>query len=147
IEKPGNLGAMARTASAAGCQALFVVDSVVDSFNPNAIRASTGAMFSLPIINIARQQLLDYFIETGIKVFPALVDAQTLHSQADICGATALVIGAEDIGLDDWWKISARRSGGQPVKIPMHSSAVDSLNASNAAAILLYEARRKMDDL
>lgn len=147
IEKPGNLGAMARTASAVGCSGLLVVDSVVDAFNPNAIRASTGAVFTLPIMTTTWGLALDYFLQNKIKIFPALVDGSVLHTQADMAGATALVIGAEDKGLDCWWKSAAEKSGGHPVRIPMAGGAVDSLNASNAAAVLLFEAKRQMGPL
>src|SRR5699024_9406372 len=96
-----------------------------------------------PVIVIERNQLVDYFARQKVKLFPAMVEAELAYNQADMDGATALVIGAEDKGLSSWWASAARSSGSVPVQIPMSSGAVDSLNASNAAAVLLFEARRQ----
>jgi TrmH family RNA methyltransferase len=135
IEKPGNLGAMARTADAAGADGLLVADAQADPWNPNAIRASTGAVFTLPIVEAT---LVD------VKALPlrkvaAVVDAPTHYTEADLTLPTAILIGAEDEGLNDVWRAAADLQ----ITIPIHAATVDSLNASTAAALLLYETLRQ----
>jgi TrmH family RNA methyltransferase len=135
IEKPGNLGAMARTADAAGADALLVADAVSDPWNPNAIRASTGAVFTLPILETTLADVR----ELPLQKIAAVVDAPTRHTDADLTPPTALLIGAEDDGLDAAWRDVADLQ----VTLPMHARTVDSLNASTAAAVLLYETLRQ----
>ncbi len=135
IEKPGNLGAMARTADAAGADALLVADAQADPWNPNAIRASTGAVFTLPIIEATRDDVANL----PLQKIAAVVDARTRLQDADLRTPTALIVGAEDSGLDAQWNELADVH----VAIPMHGHTVDSLNASTAAAILLYETLRQ----
>ena len=137
IEKPGNLGAMARTADAAGADALVVADAQADPWNPNAIRASTGAVFTLPIVEATRAEIASL----PLQKVAAVVGARTKLSDADLTSPTALIVGAEDAGLDDAWKTIADVE----VQIPMTGRTADSLNASNAAAILLYETVRQRD--
>jgi RNA methyltransferase, TrmH family len=135
IEKPGNLGAMARAADAAGADALVVADAQADPWNPNAIRASTGAVFTLPIVEATRTDVASL----ALQKVAAVVDAATPLSEADLRKPTALIVGAEDAGLDAHWKDIADVL----VAIPMRGRTADSLNASNAAAILLYETLRQ----
>ncbi|MGZ4334004.1 MAG: TrmH family RNA methyltransferase [Gaiellaceae bacterium] len=136
IEKPGNLGAMARTADAAGADALLVGDVQSDPWNPNAIRASTGSVFTLPIVDVTATDVAGLPHQ---KVAAAL-GARTSHTSADYTGPTAFLVGAEDAGLDDTWLAIADVT----VEIPMRTgAAADSLNASAAAAVLLYEAVRQ----
>jgi TrmH family RNA methyltransferase len=135
IEKPGNLGAMARSADAAGADALLVADAEVDPWNPNAIRASTGAVFTLPIVDTTPTQVRDSFV----RVAAAVVGAATPYTEADLTPPTAIVVGAEDAGLSDAWKNVADTC----VHIPMRARTADSLNAATAAAILLFEAVRQ----
>jgi TrmH family RNA methyltransferase len=136
IEKPGNLGAMARTAEAAGADALLVADAACDPWNPNAIRASTGSVFTLPIVPATAAE---------IEALPhakvaAVLDADTAFTSADYSAPTAFIVGAEDAGLDDAWRALADVL----VAIPMQQgAAADSLNAGTAAALLLYEAVRQ----
>jgi TrmH family RNA methyltransferase len=137
IEKPGNLGAMARTADAAGADALLVADAASDPWNPNAIRASTGAVFTLPVIAATRAEVA----QLPHRRIAAVVDAPTLHTAADYTGPTAILVGAEDAGLDREWQALAQEC----VAIPMHGRTADSLNASVAAAVLLFEAVRQRD--
>jgi TrmH family RNA methyltransferase len=137
IEKPGNLGAMARTADAAGADALVVADAQADPWNPNAIRASTGAVFTLPIVEATRAEIT----KLPLQRVAAVVGAPTRLQDADLTKPTALIVGAEDTGLDAEWQAAADVH----VAIPMKSRTVDSLNASNAAAILLYETLRQRD--
>jgi TrmH family RNA methyltransferase len=135
IEKPGNLGAMARTADAAGADALVVADAQADPWNPNAIRASTGAVFTLPIVEATRADVE----QLPLQRVAAVVGAAQRLQDADLTRPTALIVGAEDTGLDEEWQ----RAADATVAIPMSSRTVDSLNASNAAAILLYETLRQ----
>ena len=134
IEKPGNLGAMARTADAAGADALLVADARSDPWNPNAIRASTGAVFTLPIVDVTREEV-EALPQTKIA---AMLGVETKHTDADYTQPTAFLVGAEDEGLSEEWRTLADMH----VEIPMHARAVDSLNASAAAAVLLFEAVR-----
>ena len=135
IEKPGNLGAMARTADAAGADALVVAEAEADVWNPNAIRASTGAVFTLPVVEATRETIG----QLPVSKVAAVVDAPTTYTDADLTQPTALVVGAEDEGLDAGW----REACDVQVAIPMHARSVDSLNAATTAAILLFEAVRQ----
>jgi len=135
IEKPGNLGAMARTADAAGADALLVGDARADPWNPNAIRASTGAVFTLPIVEITREELADL----PVQKVAATLGAATAHAAANLTKPTAIMIGAEDAGLPEDWRALADVE----VEIPMRGRTADSLNAGAAAAILLFEAVRQ----
>jgi TrmH family RNA methyltransferase len=137
IEKPGNLGAMARTADAAGADALLVADAACDPWNPNAIRASTGAVFTLPILTATLQEVS----ALPLQKVAAVVDAPTHHTAADLRQPTAFLIGAEDEGLDAGWRDAADVQ----VALPMSPRTVDSLNASTVAAVLLYETLRQRD--
>ncbi len=138
LEKPGNLGAIARSADAAGAAAVILADGVVDPFNPNAIRASTAAVFSLPTVAGDSADVIAALQHQGIRIVTASLDAATSCFDADLTGPLALVIGAEDRGVPPVW-----RDAGEAVSIPMAGRTVDSLNASNAAAVLLFEATRQ----
>jgi len=135
IEKPGNLGAMARTADAAGAGALLVAGTASDPWNPNAIRASTGAVFTLPIVDAT----LDEVRALTLHKVAAVVGAAKTYTAADLTQPTALIVGAEDEGLDARW----REAADMHVSIPMRARAADSLNAATSAALLLYEAVRQ----
>ena len=144
-EKPGNLGAMVRTADAAGCRAVIASGAPADPFNPNAIRASTGAVFSLPTFSLTEADTIAHLQATGRRVlaaYPEAADAVAL-TEADFTGPIAVVVGPEDRGLAGHWREVAHASGGAVVRVPMAGRAVDSLNASVAAAVLLYEAVRQ----
>jgi RNA methyltransferase, TrmH family len=135
IEKPGNLGAMARTADAAGAGALLVAGTASDPWNPNAIRASTGAVFTLPIVDAT----LDEVRALTLHKVAAVVGAAKTYTAADLTQPTALIVGAEDEGLDARW----REAADMHVSIPMRARTADSLNAATSAALLLYEAVRQ----
>jgi TrmH family RNA methyltransferase len=137
IEKPGNLGAMARTADAAGADALVVAEAQADPWNPNAIRASTGAVFSLPVV----EATLDDVKRLPARLVVASPTASTSYADTDLTTPTALAIGAEDAGLPAAWHDAADLA----VSIPLHAATTDSLNAATAAAIILFEARRQRD--
>jgi len=135
IEKPGNLGAMTRTADAAGADALLVGDANADPWNPNAIRASTGAVFTLPIAEVT----LDDVRALSLQKIAAVVDAPRRYTDADLTKPTAFIVGSEDEGLDVAWRTLADEN----VSIPMNPRTADSLNAATSAAVLLFEAVRQ----
>jgi RNA methyltransferase, TrmH family len=135
IEKPGNLGAMARTADAAGADALLVGDATADPWNPNAIRASTGAVFTLPIADVT----LDEMRTLELRKFAAVVDAPRRYTDVDLTSPTAFIVGSEDEGLNDAWRAVAD----DHVAIPMRTQTADSLNAATSAGVLLFEAVRQ----
>ncbi len=137
IEKPGNLGAMARTADAAGADALVVAEAQADPWNPNAIRASTGAVFTLPVV----EATLEDVKSLHARLVAASPAAPTAYTDADLAAPTVLAVGAEDVGLPPAWQEAADLA----VSIPLRGGATDSLNAATAAAILLFEARRQRD--
>ncbi len=139
--KPGNLGAMARSAEAAGCKAVLTCGNPVDTFNPNAIRASTCAVYTLPIINTDETDLIQHLLTLGIKIAATTPDSDRSqrYTDADLTGPIALVIGPEDTGLSDAWLEAADTC----LSIPTMGQTVDSLNAANAAAVVLFEAVRQ----
>jgi TrmH family RNA methyltransferase len=138
IEKPGNLGAILRTADGAGADAVIAADPRTDLFNPNAIRASLGTIFSVPLAAATTAATLDWLTARAIRPIAARVDASLLYSETDLRGPIAIVLGSEAGGLTDAWG-DPRVTG---VRIPMLGSA-DSLNVSVAAAVVLYEAVRQ----
>jgi TrmH family RNA methyltransferase len=138
INKPGNLGAMARTAAAGGVTALLA-DAEVDAMNPNAIRASTGAVFTLPILEAGSEELLGFLKSRKARVVVGTPEAERAYTDTNLTGPLAIVIGAEDQGVPEVW----RRAATDLVSIPMAAGVVDSLNASNTAAVLLFEALRQ----
>ena len=138
IEKPGNLGALVRTADAAGIAAVIAAGSVTDLYNPNAIRASLGAIFRLPVCAASVEQTLAWLREQQFRIIAARVDVGIDYSQADFRGPAAIVLGSEAAGLSAAWsgqKITA-------VSLPL-LGCVDSLNVSATAAVLFYEALRQ----
>lgn len=138
VEKPGNLGALLRSADGAGVDAVIVADPVSDVWNPNAIRASLGTIFSLPLAVCSAPQGLAFLQAHGVAVLAARVGAALDYDAADLTGPVALVVGAETSGLTDAWT----GAGVTPLSIPMLGRA-DSLNVSASAAVLFYEARRQ----
>lgn len=139
VEKPGNLGAMLRTAAAAGADALIAVGATVDLHNPNVLRTSTGAVFSVPSAVTTWDELSPWLEKTGVRLVGAAPSATRSMWDSDLTGAMALVLGAEDAGLSD----RALANLDEAVVIPQAPGAVDSLNVSVAAAILLFESRRQ----
>ncbi len=138
LEKPGNLGAIARSADAAGADALLIDDAQADLYNPNLIRASTGAVFSRPVICETADRLIDWLGANHIAIIAATPQAEHDYCAIDLTGPIAFVVGREDQGLDDTWQ----RAATQHVRIPM-TGRVDSLNVSVTAAVLLFEAARQ----
>lgn len=137
IEKPGNIGAMLRTCDAAGADGLIVADPATDIFNPNVVRASQGALFSVPIAAADTATTISWCNEHNVQVFGGYPDADVSLWEATFADPTAVLVGAEDAGISPAWQAIAT-----PVRIPMYGQA-DSLNASVASALLLYEAVRR----
>jgi TrmH family RNA methyltransferase len=138
LEKPGNLGAILRTADAAGVAAVIAADPVTDWGNPNVVRASKGAVFSVPVASATSAQALDWIARHGLRIVAASPDAAQLVTDVDLTGPTAIAVGAEQTGLSSEWLEQAD----QTVRIPMFGKA-DSLNVSTSAAIITYEAVRQ----
>lgn len=138
VEKPGNLGAILRTADGAGLDAVIVADTATDLFNPNIIRASIGTVFAVPVSVASSGDVLAWLQERGIAIIAARVDASVDYTEADYSGAVAIALGSEARGLSDAWAELARAS----VRVPMLGVA-DSLNVSATAAVLFYEALRQ----
>jgi RNA methyltransferase, TrmH family len=138
LEKPGNLGAILRTADAAGVAAVIAADPVTDWGNPNVVRASKGTVFSVPVASATTAEVLDWTAKHGLQIVAATPEATTLVTDADLTGPTAIAVGAEQAGLPPDWLDSASVR----VRIPMFGKA-DSLNVSTSAAIIAYEAVRQ----
>lgn len=139
VEKPGNLGAMLRTAGAAGVDALIAAGQTVDAHNPNAIRASTGALFSVPLAMGTWDALSPWLRKRDIRVIAAAPSGGKTLWEADLTGGVALVVGSEDRGLSP----TALDNADTVVEIPQSPGIVDSLNVSVAAGILVFEAFRQ----
>jgi TrmH family RNA methyltransferase len=137
IEKPGNLGAMMRTADGAAVDAVIVADPNTDVFNPNVVRASQGALFTVPVVVAEAADVIEWLQARSMTVVGGYPDARTELWESDLTEPTAVLVGAEDIGISPAWDDVARK-----VRIPMRGSS-DSLNASVAAAIMLFEAVRQ----
>jgi TrmH family RNA methyltransferase len=138
LEKPGNVGAVLRTADAAGVSAVIVADGGTDLYNPNAIRASLGAIFTVPVCAASSTETLAWLKQRGLAIFAARVDGAVDYAAASYRGPTAIVLGSEAHGLSRTW----RGSGVSGIKLPMRG-VVDSLNVSATAAVLFYEAMRQ----
>lgn len=138
VEKPGNLGAILRTADAAGVAAVIVADGGTDLFNPNCIRASLGTVFTVGVCAAATSDVVAYLAANRLRVYAAHVDAELEYTRADFTAAAAIVLGSEAHGLSDAWK----QAGATPIRLPMLGVA-DSLNVSATAAVLFYEALRQ----
>jgi RNA methyltransferase, TrmH family len=141
LEKPGNLGAILRSADGAGADGLIAVGGT-DIFNPNVIRASVGTIFSVPVAAASATAVRAWLGEHGVRLVAARVDAQRLHTDADLTGPVAIVLGSEADGLSSAWGSFDTGNSIEAVRLPMLGLA-DSLNVSVAAAVLLYEARRQ----
>lgn len=140
IEKPGNLGTMLRTAAAAGASAVIVADPVTDVFNPNVVRASLGALFTVPLASAGDEQAIDWLGERDLPVYATSPDASRRYWEAPLAGPCAIVVGSEQFGLSERWLAAAN----DRLRIPMSSNrGADSLNAAAAAAVVLFECVRQ----
>jgi len=138
VEKPGNLGAVLRSADAARADAVVVCDPLTDLWNPNLIRASIGAVFTVPTVCASSAETIDWLKSRGIRILTAQLQDSSWYYDTDMTGGTALVMGTESTGLTDVW----RRAADAHIRIPM-LGRLDSLNVSVSAAILLFEAVRQ----
>jgi rRNA methylases len=138
VEKPGNIGAVLRTADAAGVDAVIVCDPLTDLYNPNVVRASLGAIFSVPAFACTSEEALEWIRRNGLQVLTAQLQDSNLYYDTDMTGPIAIVFGTEDKGLTDFW----RKESDARIRIPM-AGMMDSLNVSVSAAILCFEAVRQ----
>lgn len=138
VEKPGNLGAMLRTADAAGVTAVIVCDAQTDIYNPNVVRASLGALFTVPVLVASSADSLAWLKQHNTSVFVTYLEASKLYHTCDFKTPTAIVMGSEARGVSNQWL----GSDTQRIIIPQQGK-VDSLNVSNAAAVVLFEALRQ----
>ena len=138
VEKPGNLGAMLRTADAAGVDAVIAADPVTDWGNPNTVRASKGTVFSVPVASDSTEVTLGWLASHHIPLLAATPDTDTRHTDVDLTGPVAIAVGTEKEGLTEELMAAAAHR----VRIPMVGRA-NSLNVATSAAILLYEAVRQ----
>lgn len=137
-EKPGNIGALLRTADAANLDAVIIANPKSDLYNPNIIRSSIGCVFTVPIATGNTTEIINFLLAREISIFAAALSAKAAYTKADFTGATALVVGTESTGLSDEWLSKADAQ----IIIPMEGS-IDSMNVSVSAAILIFEAKRQ----
>jgi TrmH family RNA methyltransferase len=140
VEKPGNLGAILRTADAAGVDGVIVCSGATDLHNPNVVRASLGALFTVPVAECTSAEAIDWLHEHDIRIVATTPEAPISYFNTDLTGPTAVVMGNEAHGLGEAWLAAANEA----VSIPMHGAA-DSLNLATATALLLYEVVRQRD--
>jgi TrmH family RNA methyltransferase len=138
IEKPGNLGTILRSADAAGCDAVIVCDPVTDIFNPNVVRASTGVLFSVPVVVSDSSTVHAWLKSRGIRTAATTPHTTNLYTQTELRGPLAIIMGSEQYGLSEFWM----KGADVLVRIPMAGQA-DSLNVAMATIITLFEAVRQ----
>lgn len=138
VEKPGNLGTMLRSADAGGVHAVIVCDRCTDVFNPNAVRASIGTIFTVPVVEASSDEALAWLRARGIRILAATPSAERLHTDCDLTRGVAIAVGSEQYGLTGRWMEGAD----ERVRIPMLGQC-DSLNVAAAATILVFEAVRQ----
>lgn len=141
LEKPGNLGAILHTGDAVGADGVVAVGGPIDVFNPNVVRASTGAIFTVPVAIAELAPTVDWMSARGISLIAASPDAREDHWSVDLTGSCALLVGSESDGLSP----AAENAADQLVRIPMRGRATDSLNASVSLALLAFEAVRQRE--
>ncbi len=138
VEKPGNLGALLRTADAAGVNGVIVCDPHTDIYNPNVIRSSIGSVFTTPLVLSDSSTTIEWLKSNGIQLFCAALSASKPHYEIDFTVPSAIVMGTESTGLTSEWL----KTSDQNIIIPMHG-AVDSMNVSTSAAVIIFEAIRQ----
>ena len=140
VEKPGNLGALLRTADAANLDAVIICDPQTDIYNPNAIRSSIGCIFTMPVVTASSEEAIAWMRAAGIKMFGTALTATQLYHETDFNQPAAIIMGSEANGLSNTWLESADKL----IKIPMMGK-IDSMNVSASAAIVIFEAMRQRD--
>jgi TrmH family RNA methyltransferase len=138
IEKPGNVGALLRTADAANVDAVIIADPKSDLYNPNTIRSSVGCLFTRQIAMASTHEAIDFLKSNGIDFYGATLQDATVYDQHDFTKPTAIVVGAEATGLTTPWRDASAAN----ILIPMQGE-IDSMNVSVAAAVLVFEAKRQ----
>lgn len=138
VEKPGNLGAILRSADASGVDAVVVCDPLTDLYNPNLIRSSVGGFFSVPCVACSSEECIAFLKEKGVRILTAQLQDSHVYYDIDMTVGTAIVMGTESTGLTDLW----RQAADAHIRIPMLGK-IDSLNVSVSAAILMFEAVRQ----
>ncbi len=138
VEKPGNIGAVLRSADAAGADAVLICDPLTDLYNPNLIRASIGAVFTVQAVCCSSEDAIKWLKNNNINIYTAQLQDSSWYYDTDMTGGTAIVVGTEATGLTGAWREAAEGH----IRIPMLGE-LDSLNASVSAAILLFEAVRQ----
>lgn len=138
VEKPGNLGAILRTADAAGLDAVIICDPHTDLYNPNVVRSSLGCLFSNQVVSCGSKDAVAFLKEKGIRIFAAALQEANIYHFEDFTKGSAFVMGSEADGLTEIWRKEANRI----IKIQMAGIA-DSLNVSVSAAVLIFEAVRQ----
>ncbi|MGE9808814.1 TrmH family RNA methyltransferase [Janibacter sp. G1551] len=138
VEKPGNLGAMLRTADAAGVSAVIATNPVTDWGNPNVVRSSKGTVYSVPVVSASTEETVAWLAREGVTLVATTPDTDLLHTDVDYRGRVALAVGSEKYGLTD----ELLGAADERVRIPMAGRA-NSLNVATSAAIVIYEAVRQ----
>lgn len=139
VEKPGNLGAICRTADAFGVDVVFICDEKTDIYNPNVIRSSVGSFFNIPIISEKKERVFEYLSKNNISVYATYMNEKAIYIQeAELSKSCAILFGTEHSGISDFWKNKIK----QNILIPMRGK-IDSLNVSNAVSIACYEVERQ----
>ena len=138
VEKPGNLGAILRTADAANLDAVIICDPQTDIYNPNAIRASIGCIFTIPIVTSNSEETIGWLRSKKIKSFGTALTGIQFYHETDFCQPAAIIMGSEANGLSETWL----KESNTLVKIPMNGK-IDSMNVSTSAAIVIFEALRQ----
>jgi TrmH family RNA methyltransferase len=138
VEKPGNLGAMIRTADATAIDAVICCDTATDIYNPNVIRSSVGCVFGVPIAVASREETISWLNTNKINIYTASLKASVIYTAIDYKDSTAFVLGTEASGVDPVWENISQKN----IILPMLGKN-DSLNVSNTAAVLLYESLRQ----
>ncbi len=137
-EKPGNIGALLRTADAANVDAVIIANPKTDLYNPNIIRSSVGCLFTTNIATGTTEEIITFLKEKNINIYSAILQEALPYQTQDYTSASAIIVGTEHDGLSEAWRNASK----QNIIIPM-SGAVDSLNVSVAAGILIFEAKRQ----
>ena len=138
VEKPGNLGALLRTADASGLDAVIICDPQTDIYNPNTIRSAIGCIFTMPVVTTTSGEAINWLRAAGIRMFGTALTATHLYHETDFRQPSAIIMGAEATGLSDKWLDEAD----DLIKIPMRGK-IDSMNVSASAAIVIFEAMRQ----
>ncbi len=138
VEKPGNLGAILRTADAAGVDAVIICDPQTDFYNPNVIRSSVGCVFTKQIASATSEETIDWLKKNNINIFCTYLQASKLYNETNFTAPSAIVMGTEATGLSDNWVKNATSN----IIIPMQG-VIDSMNVSTAAAVVVFEALRQ----